>query len=91
MMFRFYTNTMSTTTTEGTSLEEVDRLPPPLVLGHRQGRCDVAPQSIEARFNDFRIARVQNVILKAPVLASLQTSGHIETLCSHLCLSHSLV
>lgn len=54
------------------SLEEVDGLPPSLVLRHRQSSSDVTPKAIEARMDDLGIAWVQNVIFKSPVARPLE-------------------
>ena len=54
-----------------TSLEEVDRLSPALVLRHRQGCCDVATEAVKAMVDQLGITRVHHVIVKPPIQGTL--------------------
>lgn len=58
-----------------TSLKEIHRLPPPVVLWHRKSGCDVASESIKASLYDFRVARVQHIVIISPVLRALENVG----------------
>lgn len=55
-----------------TSLEEVNRLSPLPVLRHRQRRCDVASQAVEARLDGYGVTWIHHAVFKSPILVSLQ-------------------
>jgi len=74
------------------SLEEVDRLSPPLELRYGQSGGDLTSKATEADLDDLRVVSIQHAVFKPPVLGTLRRSPwqHVNIHQQQIHRSHEL-